>query len=532
MNFIKRLIQGSLIGALLTTTAIVSANELEGTWRGEMEIQEGVKLVIGVRVEEGQVFLESPNQGMFGKEPTTFDMTDNQITFTDSDLNAEFTGTLEDGVLQGVFVQGRTYNFPLHRLDNEDLARVEQYEGQYAGDLVINGRATLPLVVNIAVLDEGYLATLDSPEQQSYGIPVSDLEITEETLSFSSPLIQATYEGEFNGELYEGSFFQGQARVLNLKKSQRGEPLAANTNTFEVGTLGGAVAVVSAEGVETTFYGEHDANTVFEIGSVTKTMVAYLFAQAIADERVDETTTIERFWPESGKEVTLLSLATHHSGLPRLPADLLSTADPNDPYAHYDATYLSNALTTAEVGSPDYEYSNFGYGVLAEAVSMAYEQSFSSLMEETLFSAAEMDSSYVAITGTEVASHAAKGHALTEDEVPYWHFTSLAGAGAVVSSLSDMVNYVSFIQNKYVEHDPVIRNLLSPRESLGEDTQQALGWIISKDESDNAFAWHNGQTAGFSSFVGFYLDGSKAVVVLNNQSISLNEEAMEILTGD
>ena len=41
--------------------------------------------------------------------------------------------------------------------------------------------------------------------------------------------------------------------------------------------------------------------------------------------------------PVRGREMTLLDLATHQSGLPRMPNNF-SGADPADPYAEYDAT--------------------------------------------------------------------------------------------------------------------------------------------------------------------------------------------------
>ncbi|RTE85735.1 MULTISPECIES: serine hydrolase [Gammaproteobacteria] len=529
MTKVQKLLKTIAVAAVVLSPLTVSANDLDGIWRGKMEIQQGVYMAIGIQVDGDKVSLQSPNQGMFGRTPTNYEVSENQVIFSDTELSIQFEGNLENGVLQGEFIQGRTYEFPLNKLDAEDISRMESFEGRYAGDLVLNGRSTLPLVLNIAVLADGYLATLDSPEQQSYGIPISDLEVSDSTLSFNSPMIQASYEGEFNGELYEGRFLQGQARVLNLKKFQRGEPLAASTNQLEVGTYGGAVAVITPDGTETSYYGEHSAESLFEIGSVTKTMVAYLLAHALEDEQVDEQTKLTRFWPNAGVEPTLVSLSTHHSGIPRLPESLLPTADPNDPYAHFGATELENALNALEPSAPEYEYSNFAVGALAEAVAQVYQKTFSVLIQDMLFAEAGMTSSYVALPSINASEYLVTGYSLAGDPVPNWNFDALAGAGAVVSSLPDMVRYVEFVSQGYNDNNPIIRNMLTPRVQLSDSLGQALGWMITTDENGKQYAWHNGQTAGFSSFVGFYLDGSRAVVILNNQSISINEEAMELL---
>ena len=53
--------------------------------------------------------------------------------------------------------------------------------------------STLPLRVNVAVVHNGYIGTLDSPAQQSYGIPLTELVINDSKLSFESPMLQASF---------------------------------------------------------------------------------------------------------------------------------------------------------------------------------------------------------------------------------------------------------------------------------------------------------------------------------------------------
>ena len=85
-----------------------------------------------------------------------------------------------------------------------------------------------------------------------------------------------------------------------------------------------------------------DGDTVYEIGSVTKTFTATLLARAVLSGRVTLDTAVAQLLPDfkipsrGGKEITLGELATQHSGLPREASNLLPK-DFANPYADYDA---------------------------------------------------------------------------------------------------------------------------------------------------------------------------------------------------
>ncbi|WP_113907815.1 serine hydrolase domain-containing protein [Aliidiomarina celeris] len=299
-----------------------------------------------------------------------------------------------------------------------------------------------------------------------------------------------------------------------------------------MGEHGGAVALITQAGSESRFFGQHNEHTRYEIGSVTKTMVAYLLAEAMVNEQLVATTPVHTLWPEAPQGVPVMSLVTHTSGIPRLPENLFDGADMYNPYAHYDSARMNQALASLTLQAPVYEYSNFAFGLLGELLARQAETDFAALMAERVFAPAGMANSYVAMASHKVHEQLAEGHDLLGESTPAWRFQALAGAGAVVATLSDMVNYVRFMQQGLAENHPVVAQVLQSQDALGDCCEQAMGWIIAKDPNGKPYAWHNGQTAGFASFVGFYLDGSRAVVLLNNQSVSVNEPALALLTGE
>jgi CubicO group peptidase (beta-lactamase class C family) len=89
---------------------------------------------------------------------------------------------------------------------------------------------------------------------------------------------------------------------------------------------------------------------IFEIGSVSKVFTGLLLAQAVVEKKVSLDTPVREFVDKEFRfadskvgAITLRQLATHTSGLPRLPDDLMDSdkADPLNPCAHYDRAMLA-----------------------------------------------------------------------------------------------------------------------------------------------------------------------------------------------
>ena len=127
----------------------------------------------------------------------------------------------------------------------------------------------------------------------------------------------------------------------------------------------------------------------------------------------------------------------------------------------------------------------------------------------------------------------ATGHEKSGAAVPCWSFATLAGAGAVRSTASDMLNYLA-AQCGQTE---------SPLRSAMDLTQQkrapafsvmhiGLGWLIRKYKGHDIW-WHNGGTNGFTSFAAFTRDPKVAVVVLCNSGPEGLGDGMAVdLIGD
>ncbi|MGK5066153.1 serine hydrolase [Janthinobacterium sp. RT4P48] len=268
-----------------------------------------------------------------------------------------------------------------------------------------------------------------------------------------------------------------------------------------------------------------DADTVYEIGSVTKTMTGLLLADAVVAGKARLEQPVAELLPAyaipsfGGQNITLGQLATHFSGLPRLPANL-APAQPNNPYADYSTALLRAFLAghaLARAPGASYEYSNLGYGLLGTSLAEQSQLSYEELLQARIFRPLGMASSS-ALTTPALRARLAPGHLADGKPASNWDFQAIAGAGAVRSSARDMVAYMQ----SYMRGTGQAQQLaVQPRQVLagegdGDGVRKAgLAWILDQIKGQ-PFAWHNGQTGGYASFAGYTLDGKRGVVILSS----------------
>ncbi|GAB2878017.1 serine hydrolase domain-containing protein [Streptomyces mayteni] len=271
-------------------------------------------------------------------------------------------------------------------------------------------------------------------------------------------------------------------------------------------------------------------DTLFALGSLTKTFTTLLLAELVARGEVAYDDPIERFLPPGaaprpgpGAPRTLVDLATHSAGLPRLPGNLYPRALRQwrtDPYAAYRPLDLYRA-TTRLPRSPrraTVRYSTFGVGLLGQLLANAVGIGYADLLTERVLRPLGMRDTLVPDepTLTELAAH---GHRHGRP-VPHWRFDALAPAGALYSTAADMLRYL----RAQISPATVAAAALSSAVVDSQWPRRAhrrgpngigLGWDIRVVEG-RTLLWHTGGTGGFTAFIGFSPDAEAGVVVLAN----------------
>ncbi|WP_328912008.1 MULTISPECIES: serine hydrolase domain-containing protein [unclassified Streptomyces] len=280
-----------------------------------------------------------------------------------------------------------------------------------------------------------------------------------------------------------------------------------------------------------TAYGGREpvgADTRFEIGSLTKVLTALLLAERVARGEVAYGSRVSGLLPpgvtlgEHGAPVTLLHLATHTSGLPRLPPGLPASARGRwltNPYEAFSADDLMTAVGRTRprfVPGTRVRYSNFGVGLLGRLLVGAGGSGvdgYGALLGARVLRPLGLERTDCG----ELSQATGYWHRHAQ---PPWRIPGLPAAGAVRSSGRDLLRLLDALIDPGEVPEPFLRaglaDVVRPRLALPRgDRRLALIWNIQPRPGHDLYH-HSGGTRGFSSFAGFSPRTGVALVALTN----------------
>lgn len=283
-----------------------------------------------------------------------------------------------------------------------------------------------------------------------------------------------------------------------------------------------------------------NADSIYEIASVTKTFTGALAAEAVVQHRMKLDADFREYLAEGypnlswqGQPITLRTLATHRSGLPR---DLPNTDDlfahrnfdtfPNQLLAResgYDRARYLDELHAVHLGSrPGSEevYSNLGFKVIGFGLEQVYGVSYEKLVEQTILRPLGMESSGFVVTHA-AESRLVHGYGRNAKRMPY-HPRNAGAAYGLYSTSRDMAKYIHW---QLDESSPVIRLAHQPLQGNVEDGE-ALVWNLALD-GGTRLLWHGGGTFGMSSQVVLDPDDQQGFVLLANDTCEGTENALK-----
>jgi D-alanyl-D-alanine-carboxypeptidase/D-alanyl-D-alanine-endopeptidase len=303
--------------------------------------------------------------------------------------------------------------------------------------------------------------------------------------------------------------------------------------------VGLAVGVIQDGGRHTFGFGRisadndqrPNADTLYEIGSITKTFTGLLLADLVERKLVALDDPLQKYLPEDltlatkgDQPIRLVDLSTHYSGLPRLP-DNMAPADPNNPYADYDRARMHDFLRAwkpARAPGDEMEYSNLAVGLLGDILAERAGTDYEGLVTERVLKPLGMDHTRIKLTDDDL-SRLAPGHNVDLSPVANWDLDALAGAGALRSTVNDMLTFLE--ANIDPASTPLKEAITASHQSQHRSDsppgQIALGWMIA---GDGRTVWHNGGTGGYHSFAAFDSEAKRGVVVLCNTSTDIVDQ--------
>jgi len=273
---------------------------------------------------------------------------------------------------------------------------------------------------------------------------------------------------------------------------------------------------------------EVNADTLFEIGSITKTFTALLALDMQKRGELNLNDPVVKYLPPSvkvpsySKQIILLNLAVQDSGLPFNATNFIGANDEE----HYDSytadrmyAFLSGYALKAPPGA-QFQYSNVGMSLLGHALERISHTNFESLVLARICRPLHMTDTYVKLPPA-LKPRMAVGHDDKGKRAPDFALQVMAPAGALHSTVNDML--------KYLAAEIGLTN--SPLSPLMKDSQ-VIRHIDSPDFGKTAMPWvdqhvfnppgtellgHGGGTLGSTAFIGFDKLQRRGVVVLTNQ---------------
>ena len=322
------------------------------------------------------------------------------------------------------------------------------------------------------------------------------------------------------------------ARAQGLPKSDIDRLVAPAVDAQWLQSL--VVGVVDEHGQQVIGYGKTaadggvpDGDTVYEIGSVSKTFTSTILATFVKAGELSLDEPVQKLLPDTVKvprtqaaEITLLHLATQRSGLPRMPTNF-APKDPNNPYADYSAQQMYEFISGYELPRDPGAaamYSNLGVGLLGHALALHAGKSYEQLLIERVCEPLKMEDTRITLSASQRARLAAPFNGdLTPDH--NWDLPTLAGAGAIRSTANDMLKYISAeIGLTTTELAPAMKLTQTRQAQFDAGNDIGLNWLI---DTKRQIRWHNGQTGGYHSFVAFDPQKKFGVVLLSNTASGL-----------
>lgn len=267
------------------------------------------------------------------------------------------------------------------------------------------------------------------------------------------------------------------------------------------------------------------ADTVYRLGSVTKTVTAVTALSLAEQGKLDLDVSIQRYcpaFPVKEHEITSRQLLAHLAGIRHYD------------YRRFEEDFLNKkAFSSIEeslskfAGDPllappgtAYHYSSWGYVLIGCAIEGADGTSFDEAIRNAVLRPARMTQTMLD-NARAIIPHRANGYSGNDDgswsNVGWFDSSDRIAAGGLVGKPADLARFgAALLQGELLGTDSLENLWSSQSTASGESTGAGLGWKLS-ESGDEVF--HGGTTVGGSAY--FYIQPDQGVVVAFATNLSL-----------
>jgi CubicO group peptidase (beta-lactamase class C family) len=262
-------------------------------------------------------------------------------------------------------------------------------------------------------------------------------------------------------------------------------------------------------------------DAVFELGSITKVVTGLLLADAVVRGEVGLDTTLDECL-DGARPLRLGDLASHTSGLPRLPLALLRRVgftNVTDPYARTTVPELLADLAGVRLRRPRVRYSNFGAALLGQALAARAGAPYEQLVQERVLRPLGVEEVWAHDAPPVVQPHDRRGR-----PVPPWELGAYAPAGCLRGTARGALALSTACLDPPPAMTEAVALALTPRTG-GRMPEIGLGWLQTPAHRGAKMWWHNGGTHGMRSFTAFIPEERSAVAAVSNRERGVERAA-------
>ena len=278
-------------------------------------------------------------------------------------------------------------------------------------------------------------------------------------------------------------------------------------------------------------------NTIFEIGGLTKIFTAFLM-NILSDEfDVDLETPFNNFIDSAFtnpvlKTISLKSLLTHTSGLPKLPNNIgTREVELHNRYANYTKEDLLRYYHGIPVNSGfgDFTYSHVNYALLEFAIEDITGGSYENALHKYILRPLKMKHTGLSLPDS-TSNQMAQGYNKAGLKTGTWTFASFSSSEGIKSSAEDLTKMLSVLLNGSTDFSSIFIHSLDPYVKVPETkkTFVADAWHLFKNKKYNIYI-HSGKTSGYAAFMAFVKETKTGVVLLTNSTHAMDGLGMLVL---
>lgn len=272
-----------------------------------------------------------------------------------------------------------------------------------------------------------------------------------------------------------------------------------------------------------------NSRDIFEIGSITKVFTSTLLANFVLEDKIKLNDPIQEYFnfPIANDQITVLQLANHTSGLPKLPSNLnLETADQSNPYKDYNGIklkeYLKDKLEIINTPGSVNEYSNIGAGILGYLLETKSSLTYEELLQKYIISKFNMNNTTT--KRDKIKLRLVDGLDSNGHKTSNWDLNALVGAGGILSNVDDLSKFaLAQFNDNYKE----LKLTRQSTFSTPYDMEMGMGWKIIIPDGKLRWYAHNGGTGGYSSLLALDILKENGVIILSNVS-TFNKNTLNI----